>query len=300
MRKLLLAVVLFGTITTASAQQLSYTSQYLQHNSFYNPAAAGIASKNMIGISYRSQWASFPGNPKTYMVYSDVELKKLSAGLAGYIYRDETGPTTRTALQLAYSYHIKSKNEKSKFGIGIEVKGLQYAIDRAKIESSIPNDPLLSGSDSKFLFDAGAGLYWTNSKLSVGGAVQQLIGSRIKLADVPGAYTHGKLYRHYNFTTSYKMQTGDNIYVIPNFMARVIDHAPTEWDFGAKVDYQEKIWWGLNWHVRQMWSIQAGFKILKKVSITYSYDYYTTPVSIFSSGSGAHELGIQFDLSKKK
>lgn len=299
MRKILLAVVLLSAITTASAQQLHYTSQYLQHNSMYNPAAAGISSKNLIGVSYRSQWSSFPGNPKTYMIYTDLELKKLNAGIAGYIYRDETGPTSRTALQLAYSYHIKSRSEKNKFGIGIEVKGLQYAIDRAKIQGSIPNDPLLAGSDSKFLFDAGAGLYFTNSKLSLGAAVQQLIGSRIKLADVPGAYTHGKLYRHYNFTASYKLQTGDDIYIIPNFMARVIDHAPSEFDFGAKVDYQDKIWWGLNWHIRQSWSIQAGFRILQRISATYSYDYYVTPISVFSSGSGAHEIGLQFDLKKK-
>ncbi|MEO8768869.1 MAG: type IX secretion system membrane protein PorP/SprF [Ferruginibacter sp.] len=299
MRKLLLAVVLLTALKTTNAQQLHFTSQYLQHNSMYNPAAAGIASNNLIGISYRSQWASFPGNPKTYMIYADADLKKLSAGIAGYVYRDETGPTSRTGLQLAYSYHIISKNQKNKFGIGIELRGLQYAIDKSKISASIPDDPILGGASSKFLFDAGAGLYYTNSKLSLGAAVQQLIGSRIKIADIPGAYTHGKLYRHYNFTASYKLQTGDDIYLIPNFMTRVIQHAPTEFDFGCKVDYQEKIWWGLNYRIRQFWSIQAGFKLLKKISATYSYDYYVTPISVFTSGSGAHEIGFQFDLGKK-
>jgi type IX secretion system PorP/SprF family membrane protein len=265
----------------------------------YNPAAAGIADKGMIGISYRSQWASFPGNPRTYMLYADGDLKKLHSGIAGYVYRDETGPTSRTGLQLAYSYHIISKNEKNKFGIGLEVRGLQYAIDREKIEGSIPNDPLLGGADSKFLFDAGAGLYFTDTKLSVGAAVQQMVGSRIELADVPGAYSHGKLYRHFNFTANYKLQTGDDVYIIPNAMVRVIEHAPTEFDLGAQVNYQQKVWWGLNWRAQQFWSIQAGFKILKKVSVTYSYDYYTSPISVFASGSGAHELGLQFDLSKK-
>ncbi|MBS1742498.1 MAG: type IX secretion system membrane protein PorP/SprF [Bacteroidetes bacterium] len=299
MRKVLLSIALITGIAAAKAQQLHFTSQFLQHNLMYNPAAAGIAGNAMAGISYRSQWSSFPGNPRTYMVYADADLKKLKAGIGGYVYRDETGPTSRTGLQLAYSYHIISKNEKSKFGIGIEVRGMQYAIDKAKIESSIPNDPLLGGASSKFLFDAGAGLYWTNSKLSVGAAAQQIVGSRIKIADVPGAYTHGKLYRHWNFTANYKLQTGDDIYVIPNAMVRVIEHAPTEFDLGAKLNYQDKIWWGLNWRVRQFWSIQAGFKILQRISATYSYDYYTSPISIFTSGSGAHEVGLQFDLSKK-
>jgi len=113
MRKTLLlyTFVILGTL--ANAQQLHFTSQYLQHNSMYNPAAAGIANKNMIGVSYRSMWSSFPGNPRTLMLYTDMALNKLNAGIGAYLYRDETGPTSRTGLQLAYSYHIKSRNEKN-------------------------------------------------------------------------------------------------------------------------------------------------------------------------------------------
>lgn len=300
MRKLLPAVVLLCTVTTAKAQQLHFTSQYLQHNSMYNAAAAGMNGKTTVGVSYRDQWSSFPGNPKTFMVYADAELKKLNAGLGGYVYRDETGPTTRTGVQLAYSYHIKSRNEKNKFGIGIEVRGLQYAIDKTKLGAALGNDPLLAGSDNKFLFDAGAGLYWTNSKLSLGAGVSQLIQSKLKFADVANTNLTGKLYRHYNFTANYKWRTADDIYIIPNAMVRVIDHAPVEYDFGTKIDYQEKIWWGINWRVRQFWSFQAGFRVLQRVAATYSYDYYSSPISIFQSGSGAHEIGLQFDLSKKK
>jgi len=266
----------------------------------YNPAAAGITQKTIIGVSYRDQWSSFPGNPKTFMLYADAELKKLNSGLAGYIYRDETGPTSRTGISLAYSYHIISKDEKSRFGIGLELRGIQYAIDREKITASLGNDPLLGGEDNKFLFDAGAGVYWTNSKLSLGAAAQQLIQSKIQLADIPNRTEDGKLYRHYNFTANYKIQTGEDIYLIPNFMARVIEHSPSEFDFGVKVDYQEKIWWGVNWRVDQFFSFQAGLKLFKMLSATYSYDYYVNPISVFTSGSGAHEIGLQFDLTKKK
>ena len=300
MKKILLGIVLFTTVTIAKAQQLHFTSQYLQHNAMYNPAAAGINQKPIIGVSYRDQWSSFPGNPRTYMLYGDVELKKLNSGMAGYVYRDETGPTSRTGVSFAYSYHIKSKDEKSRFGIGIELRGLQYAIDREKLTASLGNDPLLGGSDNEFLFDAGAGLYWTNDKLSVGAAAQQLIQSKMQFSDIPNSTEDGKLYRHYNFTANYKIQTGDDIYLIPNFMARVIEHSPSEFDFGVKVDYQEKIWWGINWRVDQFFSFQAGLKLIQRISATYSYDYYVNPISVFTSGSGAHEIGLQFDLSKKK
>jgi type IX secretion system PorP/SprF family membrane protein len=266
----------------------------------YNPAAAGVSENNQIGAAYRSQWSSFPGHPTTTMLYGDFELKKYTSGIAAYLYRDETGPTSRSGVQLAYSYHIKARNDKSRFAIGLELRGLQYAIDKTKLSDALGNnDPVLAGAESKFAFDAGAGVYWTNKKLSVGAAVSQLIESKLAFSDVPNATTNGKLYRHYNFSANYKIQTGDDIYIIPNAMVRVIENSPSEYDFGAKVDYQDKVWWDLNWRVNQSWSIQAGLKILQKIRVNYSYDIYTSPISVFDGGSGAHEISLQFDLKKK-
>ncbi len=300
MRKFLLlnSCFLMILISRSEAQQLHFTSQYLQHNAMYNPGAAGIANKDMIGVSYRDMWSAFPGNPRTFMIYSDVALEKLKAGLGAYLYRDETGPTSRTGAQLAYSKHIISKDGKNRLGLGLEFRALQYAIDKNKLSGALGNDPVLAGSENKIGIDAGAGAYFTNGKLSVGAAVSQLIQSKLELANVPNAKQGGKLYRHYNFNANYKIQTGENIYLIPNALVRVIENSPSEYEFGMNVNFQEKIWWGLNWRVDQFWSLQAGFKMLQKVGLTYSYDYYQSPISVFTGGSGAHEVGLRFDFGK--
>ncbi len=291
---LFLLVVSFG----AKAQQLHFMSQYLQHNSMLNPGAAGIANQDMVGISYRNQWSSFPGNPKTFMVYGDINLEKLKAGIGAYVYRDETGPTSRTGVQLAYSYHIVSRDGKQKFGLGLELRGLQYAIDKGKIAAALVNDAALAGASSKFGFDAGAGVYYTNDKLSAGVAVSQLIQSKLQLADVPNSTLGGKLYRHYNFIANYKIQTGENIYLIPNALARVIQNAPTEFEAGVKLDYQDKLWTAIIYKVNQLYSLQAGVKIAEKIRVSYSYDAYSGPISQFDGGSGGHEIGLRFDFGK--
>jgi type IX secretion system PorP/SprF family membrane protein len=298
MRKILLLLLGAFLFTVTNAQQLHFTSQYLQHNAMYNPAAAGISNKPMLGLSYRSMWSSFPGNPKTFMVYGDTELKKLSAGIGAYLYRDETGPTSRTGVQLAYSYHVKSKNEKNKFGLGLELRALQFAIDKSKLSTALGNDPVLAGSSNKMGIDAGAGVYYTNGKFSAGAAVSQLIQSKLELANVPNSKQGGKLYRHYNINANYRIAAGDNIYLIPNALVRVIEHSPSEYELGLNVNYKETVWWGLAYRIDQYWSIQAGFKMLKRVGLTYSYDYFEAPISIFTGGSGAHELGLRFDLKK--
>jgi type IX secretion system PorP/SprF family membrane protein len=280
------------------AQQLHFTSQYLQHNAMYNPAAAGIANKNMVGASYRSMWSSFPGNPRTFMLYGDVKLDKLNAGLGAYLYRDETGPTSRTGAQFAYSKHIVSKDGKHKLGLGLELRALQFAIDRSKLTGSLGSDPVLAGAANKFGLDAGAGVYYTNDKLSVGAAVSQLIQSKLELSNVPNSTQGGKLYRHYNITANYRFHTGANIFLIPNALVRVIENSPSEYELGMNVNYQDQLWWGLNWRVEQAWILQAGFRLADKVALTYSYDYYQTPISIFNGGSGAHEIGLRFDFKR--
>ncbi len=261
MKKILLTFLIGCFFSVLCAQRLHITSQYLQHNSMYNPGAAGISNKDMVGISYRSQWASFPGNPRTYMVYSDFNLQKLKAGIGAYAYRDETGPTSRTGLQLAYSYHISSRNGKDQFGLGLELRGLQYAIDKLKISAALGSDPALAGKDKKLGIDAGAGIYYTNQELSIGVAVSQFLRSKLQLSDVPNSTVNGKLYRHYNFTASYKLQTGGDVYLIPNALVRIIEHAPSEYEFGVLASYKDMLWWGIGYRVEQSISFQAGLKI---------------------------------------
>jgi type IX secretion system PorP/SprF family membrane protein len=299
MKKLILFFTMIVITAAVAAQQLHFTSLYVQHNSMYNPAAAGFTGNSIAGLSYRSMWSAFPGNPKTFMAYTDVNWKKLNAGIGAYLYRDVTGPTTRTGVQLAYSYHINSKDEKSKLGLGIELRALQFAVDKSKLTEDLGNDPVLAGSSNKMAIDAGAGIYYMYDKLSLGAAVSQLVQSKLELNKaVANTNERAKLYRHFVFSGSYNIATGENITLIPNFMARVIAHSPSEFDFGCKLDYQDKIWVSLTWRAKQFWSTSIGFKLLKKIGFAYSYDYYETPISQFNAGYNANEIGLRFDLSK--
>ncbi len=298
MRKILLAFMVLFAAAATKAQQLHFMTQYLQHNSMYNPAAAGFAKQNMVGVSYRNQWSSFPGNPKTYMLYTDVELKKLNAGLGAYLYKDQTGPTSRNGVQLAYSYHINARNGRDKLAIGLELRGLQYQLDKTKLIADLATDPTVSGAQNKTVMDAGAGVHYSNGKFTAGAAVSQLIGSKLQLSDVPNSTLGGKLYRHYNFIANYKINAGDDIYIIPNALVRVIENSPAEFDAGVLANYKDKIWWGINYRLDQSIIFQAGLKLADKISFGYSYDFYVTPIDVFTGGSGAHELGLRFHFDK--
>ena len=81
-------------------------------------------------------------------------------------------------------------------------------------------------------------------------------------------------------------------------MYRFIQNAPSEFDMGCKLDYQQKIWFNLNYRDKQFWSVQAGLYILKKIGLGYSYDYYLNPATLDNAGFAAHEFSLRFDLKK--
>ena len=298
MKKIFCIISFITTGYIAQAQQLHFTSQYIADNYLYNPAAAGMTGHGSIGATYRSMWSGIDGGPQTTMLYGDISVKKLKAGIAGYVYNDVTGPTRRTGVDFAYSYHIVSKDEKTVFGMGLELQALQFYYDMAKLAQYIPNDPILQGVNTKTLLDAGAGVYLRTEKLHLGASVKQLIQSKINLATIPNSTESSKLVRHFYFQGAYDFNTGDNIKLTPNAILKYIPNAPTEFNFGMIVNYHDFLYWGLNWTVNQNWVIQGGFTLNSRLSFGYAHDIYTTPLSVFDGGGGADEVMIKYNFAK--
>ncbi len=300
MKRVFLSLIFVsGFFALSYAQQLHFMSQFMLHNTLNNPAAAGFADKNSVGISYRSMWEAFTGNPRTFMVYGDTKWEKKSTGIAGYVYKDQTGPTSRTGVQLALSYHVKT-GENSRLGLGFEIRGLQYSIDKAKLSGVLGADPVLNGSNNKFKMDGGAGAYWSNEKLSIGAAVSQIIQSKLGFGNVANPTLSAQLYRHYFFSANYIIPTGDETRLIPNFQAIVVPNAPSEYILGFMLDYKDKIWWAMNDHINQSWSLQCGFKLFDNLRFTYAYDLYSSPFSDYNTGNNANEMGLKYTFSRKK
>lgn len=281
----------------SKAQQLQTSSLYDMQGVFHNPAMAGLQMKGMVGVTYRNQWTGVSGNPRTATVFGSVQLPNQQIGLGGYIYNDETGPTSRTGVQLSFAKHIATKN--GQFSLGIEARGLQYSIDVAKLQQTLGNDPVLGSNDNRFKFDAGFGVAYSGKKLQIGASVSQIIQSKL------GFYTgnlssgqEGRLYRHYYLHGSYKMKMDANTVITPNFMLIYLPNAPEEFQIGARVEHNEVFWWGLSHRVNQSFILSAGVNINKKFTVGYAFDIYNTPFSIFERGSNSHEVLLRYNVWK--
>lgn len=298
MKKNFLIILLLCVMTIGKAQQLQTSSLYDMQGLLHNPAMAGMTMKGMVGVSYRNQWTGTSGNPQTATLFGSFALPEHKIGLGGYIYNDQTGPTSRTGIQLAFAKHIPLKNNAT-LSLGIEARGLQYAIDVEKLQGSLGTDPVLGNGDNKFKFDAGFGIAYSDKNLQVGASVSQLIQSKL------GFYTgnlstgeEGRLYRHFYLHGGYKFKIDGATTITPNFLLTYLPNAPEEFQIGARVEHNELFWWGLGYRINQSFLLSAGVHVKKKFTIGYSFDIYNTPYSIYEKGSNSHEILLRYNMWK--
>lgn len=283
---------------TTHAQQIFTISQFTQHNFLFNPAAAGASDDASIGATYRKMWAGIDGGPQTTLLYFDKYFEKKKAGLAVVLYDDKTGPTSRSGGQVNLSYSIDmQQGRRLMFGLAGNV--MQYKINKAVLQQYIPNDPLLAGSDNTIKADAAAGVYYKSPTLNLGFSVQQLVQSKfnyIKTNNNPS----GKLYRHFYLMGSYNWKVDEDNVLIPNAMVQYLPNAPVYYSAGVRLEHRDMFWVGGNYHHQQSYSLFAGVKVDHKLAIGYAFDQYSTPLSIFDDGSGAHEISLRYFLKGKK
>ena len=287
---------LTGVVTAAKAQQLQTSSLYDMQGSLHNPSTAGANGGGMVGATYRSQWSGIDAGPKTATVFGSIDIPRYNIGVGGYLYSDKTGPTSRTGVQLAFAKHIPLKND-ARFSLGIELRGQQYSIDRAKLSQTLGSDPALGTSDNKFNFDAGFGMSYTSKKMQVGVSVSQLIQSKLDYYTGNLSTTEeGHLYRHYFLHALYNWNVDDHTVITPHFLMTYLPNAPLEFQGGFRVEHNEVFWWGVGARVHQGLMLSAGVNINKKFTIGYSFDFYQHPVSLFDKGGNAHEILLRYNF----
>lgn len=297
MKKLILFFSFILSLT-ASAQQLMNSSLYDLQGNLHNPAVAGVGGQTLIGATYRSMWSGIEGSPTTALIFGSTYLEKAKIGVGGYLYSDVTGPTSRKGIQTSYAYHIPLQKG-AIFSVGLEARFQQFAIDKAMLIEAIGNDPVMGGAANRFKGDAGLGVAYTSKKFQVGASVSQLIQSKLDFYSGSLSRTEeARLYRHFYLHGSYNWKVDANTTVIPNFLVIYLPNAPTEVQAGARVEHRELFWWGLSLRARQSWMLSAGVKVQKKLTLGYSFDIYSTPLSVFDKGPNAHEVILRYQFSK--
>ena len=289
---LLLFVSLFFVIPTAQAQQDSQYTQYMYNTHSVNPAYAGSrGSLSIMGV-YRNQWVGLDGAPRTlnFSAHSPIGVKGVGLGL-GFT-SDQIGPTSASMITADFSYTIQLEDElKLAFGMkgGVSI----WDVDPTKLNIFNPNDYDLRQENTASPV-IGTGIYLYTPKWYIGISSPNVLKTQhydeIQISTV-SEKTHIYLIGGYVFTIN------PNLKLKPAILAKAVVGAPLALDFSANALLNETLTFGLAYRLDAAVSALAGFQISDQIMIGYAYDYDTTPLGNYNSGS--HEIFLRFELGTR-
>ena len=328
--KLLLWMVLLNTL--GYSQQKPYYTQYILNNYILNPALSGIENYTDVKLSYRDQWVGLqnapvtsyftiqgsigkqdyrtnatslfqiPGeNPRGNDYWRDYQPSAPHHGIGLQIINDATGPFNNFSIMGTYAYHIGlSRRTNLSAGVGFGASKLTLNSSQLFFGNAQPVDPAVWSSDAigQFRPDMNAGLWLYSATYFVGLAVDQLLPNKLDFSDNHEiSVSKGKMEPHFFGTAGIRTMLSDDVNMIPSIMIKSITNLPIQVDINTKIQYQDFLWLGASYRLKDGFAAMAGCNMLKGVTISYSYDYSTTLLNTVSNGT--HEIIIGFIIGNK-
>ena len=97
----------------------------------------------------------------------------------------------------------------------------------------------------------------------------------------------------------YKLSDFDFI-IEPSVLVKYENPAPVKFDGGLRLIYKEQVWLGGTYRHNDAFTALIGFMIKNYLMIGYSYDFSTTSIRRYSSGTHEIVLGLRFSRKQNR
>ena len=291
--KYLIIAVCSLSLFNVKAQQLPTFSQFLFNDYAYNPAIAGSKPYFDVKSGHRYQWVGLADAPRTYSLTVNGPTKNLKMGVGAFLYTDHVGPTRRTGFQGSYSYQL-NLSESIRLSLGASFGISEWKLDGHKINTYSPNDPvIIDGVMQTIVPDAKFALYLYHENWNFGVSAPNILQSKLKFNE--GTNTGlSKLEDHYYMHGGYRFKVSEDIQIEPTVLVKYVQAAPVQADLMAKVTYKNQVWMGLAYRTSDAASAMIGYLFRENLVIGYSYDFTTSNLKNYSSGTHELLIGVRF------
>lgn len=296
--KKILATVIGLVAFGVSGQQLSLNSQYMFNEASLNPAAAGSKDYVPIHFNFRRQWSGFDGAPVSQILTTHADMGK-NLGFGGNLFNDVTGPSRTTGMNLMLSYRLRlSQNNLHGLRMGLGVTLGQHLVDITQLTTDIDNDPAIVKSyNNQFVPDVDFGVYYTYGKKAFAGlSVKNGMQMKRDLFNY-STTIENMMVRHYYLMGGYNFDLSSDFQLRTSTVLRMIESRPFQVDLNVIGQYKEMLWLGAGYRLNDAVSVMAGGQI-GMVKLGYSYDFTTSDLRNYSSGS--HEIFLELQIRTKK
>ncbi|MEK6495299.1 type IX secretion system membrane protein PorP/SprF [Myroides odoratimimus] len=284
-----------GLIPSLYAQQDPQYTQYMYNTNMINPAYAGSrGTLNVFGM-YRTQWVGLDGAPKTANVSVSTPLGESGLGLGVNFTNDRIGAMDENNISIDLAYAI-DLNENYKLAFGLKGTANLLSVDYTKLNIHNPTDPVSQENiKNKFNPNIGAGLYMYSDKAYVGLSVPNFLTTdRYDDNDI----TTMRQKMHFYLMGGYVFDLSQDILFKPAALVKAVSGAPLQVDVTANFLFYDKFTLGGAYRWDASVSALAGFQVNENLFVGYSYDFDTTTLRHYNSGS--HEIFLRFELFSRR
>jgi len=261
-----------------------------------NPAYAGSEGTLNIGMLYRTQWVGLDGAPKTTVVTVNAPVSK-NIGVGLSVFADQIGPVKEQNVFADVSYTIQtSEIGKLAFGVKVGTTFLNAKLSSLDLGDSDPDDVFKDNINKTFV-NFGAGAFYYTDRFYVGLSMPNMI-KQSHFKKKAGTIRSAAEKMHYFLTGGYVFDINDNVKLKPSTLLKGVGGAPLSIDIAANVLINNKYEFGLGWRADDSISALMTMEVAPLVRIGYSYDYTTTNLGDFNSGS--HEVIVLITVSNSR
>ncbi|MGC9342433.1 MAG: PorP/SprF family type IX secretion system membrane protein [Bacteroidales bacterium] len=292
-RILYILFLLAASLSWVNGQQSPHFTQYMLNDFVINPAVAGTKDYYQIRSNHRFQWIGLTDPPLTNTLSIYGPHSKLPMGFGGYIYNDVTGPTSRTGITGSYAYNIEI-NRDIRISGGISFGIMQYKLDGAQLTVKETNDlaiqPIVYNS---YVPDASIGLYAYADEWYAGFSVSQLLNNKLNLFEDNNGLN--KLKSHFYLTGGYKYEINRDFVAEPSVIIKGTAPGIYQFDLTARVLYQDMVWGGLSYRLKDAVSVLLGYIYDQKFYFGYAYDIGVNDIRSYNAGTHEIMIGYRFN-----
>ncbi len=285
----------------SNAQQLPDFSQFPSFLFQVNPAYTGTKGNIDARLDYRKQWVGYDGAPITQFMGLHSRLWKGRIGVGTSMYKDVTGPSTRSNYQFTAAYHLHFPDVEFSIGAGINFN--KYTVDFTKLTTHWTNDPTVDVTriDYDKTKNGMVGILLYNDRFHFGLGVINFVNNNAQFFINDTNYLSRVTFsQHYYFSCGYNFSANPDFVWENNLLGLYVNGLPMTLNYNLRVHYNEKIIGGLGWRLKDAIYLQAGYVFFKQIQFVYSYD---VGISHLRKGhSGTHEvmIGYRMDFYGKK
>ncbi|WP_337968882.1 type IX secretion system membrane protein PorP/SprF [uncultured Flavobacterium sp.] len=293
-KKIFTIITMLSVFGVAAQQDPQYT-QYMYNTLSVNSAYAGSLGHLAITGIYRTQWVGLEGAPNTQSFTLDTPVAK-NVGLGLSVVSEEIGPSEEQYIDANFSYTIQS-GQKHKLSFGIKGGGRVINIDWTKGSHRDPDTQFRENITNKFLPVVGAGLYWHGERDYIGVSIPNFMTrERYDYDDIADDLVNERM--HVYLIGGIVFDLSAHTKFKPAALVKYVAGAPLIADFSANFMFNNVFTLGASYRTGDSVSAMASLQITPQFLVAYAYDYTTTELQTYNSGT--HEIMLRFELVSRK